>query len=565
MYERSAIVLENYFEKVLGLNKDNNLKNNYENYSRLIEEIKEYQRVITEEEKVIKKFDESASEIEGIQSKQNKIHEQNVKVEEERNELFNDLSENTSSLDQRLQKIEEILEKNNESLKELREQYVKTLIIFTERQKERNKYARMHRTEEANYLNILKQTNADFEKFDYKQMQMVKAYIDNYKEKNEELIEIMLRNGKNERVPFDEQVIRKAVEERSKIAREEAELYISVYERMKKLLAEVNNGTVKLAKSEKLLRDVSVKLAFLHTKKEYIVVFLDNERMTAMNGKKAHDRLMEDACENFELDIKQIDNLYELILKETAGRATKKAYKELYNKNYLRDIEENEKDFEEEAVNIKINMGTLINSNYWRIEGIKNVYNTFQDEVSEKFDKDLSEYRIDETDETLEENKSDKSNNTEEVNSSKEQEKNTSEISDYDNKENNNSENIDNDEDEENDGYQEVVFDEEEEAAENNYNFSNEDDDSIEPYKYSYDDDDDDDYYDDDYDDDEYDDEEYENEYGNEDEEDEEDDDIVFDDEDEITEEKIDQIIKDSRKGKKKKEERGLFGKLFKK
>ena len=31
MYERSAIVLERYFEKVFGFNKENNLKTNYEN------------------------------------------------------------------------------------------------------------------------------------------------------------------------------------------------------------------------------------------------------------------------------------------------------------------------------------------------------------------------------------------------------------------------------------------------------------------------------------------------------------------------------------------------------
>ena len=546
MYERSAIVLENYFEKVLGLDKESNLKDNYNNYSRLIEEIKEYQRIIWEEDKVIKKFDESASEIEDIQSKQNKIHEQNVKVEEERNELFNDLGENTSSLDQKLQKIEEILDKNNASLKDLREQYVKTLIIFIERQKERNKYARIHRTEETNYLNILKQTNEDFEKFNYKQIQTVKTYLDNYKEKNEELVEIMLKNGRNERVPFNEQVIRKAVEERSKIAKDEAELYISVYERMRKLLAEVNNGTVKLAKSEKLLRDVSVKLAFLRAKKEYIIVFLDNERMTAMNGKKAHERLMEDACKNFELDIKQINNLYNLIIKKTVGRAKKKAYKELYNKNYLRDIEEKEKDFEEEAINIKINTGTLINSNYWRIEGIKNVYNTFQDEVSEKFDKDLSEYRIDESKEVLEKTRKskdiDKDDKKEIYNNKLEQENVKDEFDDYYDEDDD--EYISEDDEEENDDeYQDVVFDDDEEA-DLDYNENDYYDDEYEEY-------DDDEYYDEDeyYDDDEYEDE----------------DNIMIDDGDEITEEKKDKKIKIRRKKKKKKKKKGLFGKLFRK
>lgn len=562
MYERSAIVLENYFGKILGLNKENNLKNNYDNYNRMIDEIKEYQRIIGEEESVIEKFDESASEIEGLQNKEKKIHEVNVKVEEERNELFNDLSENTSSIDQKLQKIEETIDRNNQNLKELREKYVKALIIFIERQRERNKYARMHRTSETSYLSLLKQVNISFEKFDKKQIQNAKKFIDNYKEYNDELIEIMLRNGRNERVPFDEEVIKIAVEERSKIAKEETELYISIYERMKRLLAEVNSsGTVKLAKSEKILRDVSVKLAFLQAKKEYIVVFLDNERMSAMNGRKAHSRLMEDACKNFILDIKQIDNLYELVKKETMGKATKKAYKELYNKTYLKEIEEKEKDFEEEATNIKINMGTLINSNYWRIEGIKNVYNTFQEEVSEKFDKDLSEYRIEEIDDVVEEKKEpekskmktlkleDVVNNYNEDDYYKDNDKqdNSDESDFYDNDDYD-----DNDDDENDDSeYQDVVFDEEEEEAEQGYKDEKYEDD-LEPYKYSYDDEEDEDYFD----------------YDDEDEDDEDDEEKMIIDDDEITEEKIDQIIKNSRKGKKRKEgkqEIGLFGKLFKK
>ena len=548
MYERSAIVLENYFGKILGLNKENNLKNNYDNYNRMIDEIKEYQRIIGEEESVIEKFDESASEIEGIQNKEKKIHEINVKVEEERNELFNDLSENTSSIDQKLQKIEETIDRNNENLKELREKYVKALIIFIERQRERNKYARMHRTSETSYLSLLKQVNISFEKFDTKQIQNAKKFIDNYKIYNDELIEIMLKNGRNERVPFDEEVIKIAVEERSKIAKEETELYISIYERMKRLLAEVNSsGTVKLAKSEKVLRDVSVKLAFLQAKKEYIVVFLDNERMSAMNGKKAHSRLMDDACKNFILDIKQIDNLYELVKKETMGKATKKAYKELYNKTYLKEIEEKEKDFEEEATNIKINMGTLINSNYWRIEGIKNVYNTFQEEVSEKFDKDLSEYRIEEINDVVEEKKETgkskiKTLKLEDV------------VNDYnedDYKDNSDEGNYYEDDENNESEYQDVVFDEEEEESEQGYKNEKHEDD-LEPYKYSYDDEEDEDYFD----------------YDDEDEDDEDEEEKVIIDDDEITEEKIDQIIKNSRKAKKRKEgkqEIGLFGKLFKK
>lgn len=527
MYERSAIVLENYFDKKLGLDKENNIRNNYENYKKIIEEIKEYQKVISEEENVISRFEESAKEIESMQNKQHKIHEINVKLEEERNELFNDLSENTSTLDQRLKRIEDIFDKNNNELKVLRENYVKTLVIFTERQRERNKYARTHRNVESNYLNVLKEVNYNFEKFNYKAIQNAKKFIEDFEANNEELINLVLKNGKNERLPFDEQVIKRAVEERNKIAVEEAKLYINIYDKMKKLLPEINNGLVKLTKPEKLLRDVSVKLAFLKAKKEYIVGFLDNERMTAMNGKKVHSRLMDEACNNFNLDIEQIDKLYDLIIRETTGKATKKAYKELYNKTYLKDIEEKEKDFEEEVINIKINMGTLINANYWRIEGIKNIYNVFQEEVSEKFEKDLSEYRLEELKEKEEKVKSAKSKKVkaEKVANNK-TEKNIKDEEAFDNYEEIEDDYYD-DEYDEDDDFEEVVFDEDEE--------------------------DDDEYYDDeDYEDDEYYDEDY--------------------DDDDITEEKIDELIKKERKGKNKKEkknedkqEKGLLGKLFKK
>ena len=81
MYERSAIVLERYFEKLFGFHKENNLKTNYENYSKIIEELKEYQKTIEEEEKVIQKFYEVALEIEEIQNEQEKLHESNLELE----------------------------------------------------------------------------------------------------------------------------------------------------------------------------------------------------------------------------------------------------------------------------------------------------------------------------------------------------------------------------------------------------------------------------------------------------------------------------------------------------
>ena len=42
MYERSAIVLERYLDKLFGFDKENNLRDNFSNFKDLIEELKEY-------------------------------------------------------------------------------------------------------------------------------------------------------------------------------------------------------------------------------------------------------------------------------------------------------------------------------------------------------------------------------------------------------------------------------------------------------------------------------------------------------------------------------------------
>ena len=564
MYERSAIVLENYFSKIFGLNKLKNLKTNYEEYAQMIEEIKEYQRVMQEEEKIMKKFEEAAAEIEEIQKKQSQLHEENINIENQRDQIFNDLSENPSILYQKLEKIENKVESNNEELKNIREKYIKALVIFTERQKERNKYARMHRTTETEYLNNVKTAIKDFDEIDNQKIQEIKKFVqDNKNSYIQEIIEIMLKNGKNERVQFDQTAITNAVNARMEIAQEEANLYLSIYERMKKLLVELSNGNIKLAKSEKLLRDASVKFAFLNAEKEYIVSFLDNERITAMNGKIIHQESMKEACKNFVADINQINNLYELVVRETVGKATKKAYKELYNKTYLKEIQEKERDFEEEVTNIKINIGTVINSNYWRIEGIKNIYNTFQDEIGEKFGKDLSDYKIEDLSEKNQENahiinkvveEEEEENIEDYIKIDKKQEKNEPEEdanytddSDYDEE----------DYDGYDDEYEEENYDEDDyDEYDNDYDYGDEYDSEYDDYEDDeYDDQDDESEYEDDY----YDDDEYD-----------EFEEVQFDEEEEesLNKKKNSKISepgnKKNKNGKKgEKGERGIFGKLF--
>lgn len=395
MYERSAIVLERYFDNIFKFNKENNLKVNYKNYTNIVEEAEKYQKTIVEEDEIIQKFDEIAKEIQTIQSSQEKLYKSNEKLGNKRNQLFNELGDKPENIESKLKKIEDTIDENNEQLKELREEYIKALKIFIERQKERNKCEKLRRVAESNYLLYIENAEKTFEKIEVSDVNSLKIFITTEKEDIEkEICNLMIKNGKNEKIGFNTDVINKAVKTRISIAEKEAEFYTSIYERTKKFLSEKDNENLKLSRYKKLLRDVSVKLEFLNAEKEYIVGFLDNERITSMNTKKVHNNMMKEACENFDLDIKQIENLYELILRETTNKSTKKGYKELYNKTYLKDIEEKEKSFEQEANKVKINMGTVINSNYWRIEGIKNIYTVFQDEVSKKFDKDLSDYRI---------------------------------------------------------------------------------------------------------------------------------------------------------------------------
>ena len=402
MYERSAIVLEKNFNTILGFDQKTNLKTIYKDFKELAEEIENYQQILEDEDKIISEFDKVANEIRKIQQEQKKLYKSNIKLEEDRNQLFDNLDEDPEIISKKLKKIEENIAENNKRLEELRESYVTSLTTFSQKQEERNLCSRNRRAEEKKHLQIIEKTTNNLNDIDKSIIKELKDFINSECEnEKQEIIEIMINNGKDERVPFNKDVIQNAVEMRTDIAKKEAECYINAYEKTRRLIAEINNDDVKLDKYTKTLRDISVKMAFLKAKKMYIVSFLDNERMSAINGLKVHKQLMDESWNEFKTDMEQFDNLYSLILREIAGRSSKKAYKELYNKEYLKNIEEKEKNFEQEINNIKIHAGAIINSNYWRIDEIKNIYHVFQNEVSEKFGKDLSEFKLEENEDEI--------------------------------------------------------------------------------------------------------------------------------------------------------------------
>ncbi len=393
MYERSAIVLERYLSKIFGQDNATGIKANYYLYTDILEEMEKYQMVTEEEEKVIEEFDAIAQKMQTIQKKQEMLCSDSIEQEEERNRLFNDFDQDPAAIEKKILKVEKILEENEEQQKQLREEYIELFSEFIEKQRTRNRCSKTRRTAETNHMKVLNETAEKMELIDPEVMGKVKQFSAiNNEEICQKLNKIMLENGKNEKIKFDSEVIKKAVATRIEIAKKEAECYLNSYDKLKKLMTEIEGDSIKLAKYQKAQRDIQMKLEFLDSEKEYIVSFLDNERMTAVGGEKNHKQMMKDACEKYDVDIMQINNLYDLLIKEMAGKATKKAYNELYNSTYLTNIEETEKSFNQEVNSIKSSVGTIINTNYWRIEGIKNIYEIFNRQVQENFERDLTEF-----------------------------------------------------------------------------------------------------------------------------------------------------------------------------
>lgn len=219
MYERSANVLERYYNEIFGFNKKITLKTIYKDYKELIEEIQNYQSILEQEDKVINEFDEVANDIRRIQKEQKKIYKSNIDFEEERNQLFDSLDETPEIIEKKLKKIEENIDKNNKRLEELREEFIKSLSDFTNKQRERNKYSRDRRAEEKNHLQIIDKCNSDMKEINVNIVKSIKTFENLDEDNKQEIEEIMINNGKDERVPFDKNVIENAVKIRNEIAK----------------------------------------------------------------------------------------------------------------------------------------------------------------------------------------------------------------------------------------------------------------------------------------------------------------------------------------------------------
>ena len=393
MYERNAIVIDRYFSGVFGYDKKSNIKNNASNYFELVGILEKYQEASEVENNVMDEFDKIANRIKEIQKKQEGLDKKSLKYFENRKNLFSKLDEDEESLKKDFEKLEAEFKNNEMLIKENSDNFVQGIKEFNEKSEIRNKCGTERRIIESDYQKVLNVTTENFSNILKEKLKEIKSFIksEDKEEAKIQMQESITKNGSKEKVPFDSNVINKAIDTSLFIEEKRAEILLSLYDKTSRLLNEINNDTVKIEKHKKQVKDSKSKLEFLNVISEYIILFLDNERMNTIGGEEEHKRVMGEACNNLENDLVEIQNLYSLSIKEINGKASKKLYKELYNVDYLNELKEQEVQFEKNIS--KLNMvGTVIYPDYWRLEGMKKIYDTFKTIMTDTYEVDLSEY-----------------------------------------------------------------------------------------------------------------------------------------------------------------------------
>ena len=404
MYERNAIVIDRYFASIFGYDNKNNLKNNSNNYFELVSNLEKYQQASEIENNIMEEFEKIASKIKETQKLQDVLNKRNLKYSENRKNLFESLDEEPENLRKKFDKIEEEIDKNNQEIKSNSEKFIEEIREFNEKSETRSICGRDRRNVENEYQKNLNATIDNFSNINKEKLKEAKAFVksDNKQEAKDIIKERILKNGSKEKVPFDENVINTAIDTSTYIEEKKAEILLSLYDKTMRLLVEIKNDNVKIEKHKKIVKDSKSKLEFLNVISEYIILFLDNERMNTMGGEEEHKRIMAEACSNLQSDLLEIQNMYSLLIKEITGKSSKKAYKELYNIQYLIDLQDEEKKFEKSISQLNM-IGTVIYPDYWRVEGMQKIYDTFKRIITEIYEKDNNTENIDEVEEKLEE------------------------------------------------------------------------------------------------------------------------------------------------------------------
>lgn len=393
MYERNAIVLERYFYGIFDFKNDCNLRNNYNNYRKLFDCYGALCSAKEKEETCKSEFLDASNKITELQKTHEKLYNRSAKYEYSRYIIFCNTEEGSETIEKHLNKVEEDVQRNNEELKELGENFVKAISDYNEKDTNLKNATSEREKAEQEYNEIYEKAKACYSEMPEELLEKVRQFIDSEnKENKKELQEIFEDNGKNEKNQFDPDVISNAINKSIEIYKVEMEIYLAGYDRIEKLFEEIESDSLKNDKHTKYCRDSKAKLEFLNSEKDYVVQFLDNERIGAIYDKKTHRKLMLEACKKFALDFAQIDKLYDIIIKEAAGRWTKKIYKENYNKEYLIDLETVGEEPSLDTGRMRQEAIAFVNLNYWRVAGMREVYDAFEEVVTTIYERDLTEF-----------------------------------------------------------------------------------------------------------------------------------------------------------------------------
>jgi len=393
MYERNAIVIDRYFANLFGYDQNNNLKNNSINYFELVNKVEQFQIASENENNIILEYEKVAGQIKETQKLQDVLNKRNAKYSEGRKSLFDNLEETANVLSKKFEKIGEDIQKNDEEIKNNIEKFVAEIKEFHEKSDIRTEYGRQRRIVEGDYQAQLTSTIDNFEKINKDKLNAIKIFAksDRKNEEKNKIREKILKNGAKEKVPFDLNVVNQAIDVATDIETRKVEILLSLYDKTGKLLDEIKNDSIKIDRHKKIVKDSKSKLEYLNVISEYVIYFLDNERMSTAGGEKEHEKIMIESCESVQNDLIQIQNMYSLLLREITDKSSKKAYKELYNLGYLFDLEDSEKEFEKNIS--KLNMaGSIIYPDHWRVEGMQKLYDTFRHIITDVYGKDISEF-----------------------------------------------------------------------------------------------------------------------------------------------------------------------------
>ena len=134
---------------------------------------------------------------------------------------------------------------------------------------------------ESEYNEIYEIARAMYDGIPEESVQIAREF-ENYND-NDSIIEILKDNGKNEKIPFNEDVITNVTPFGIEVAKHEVATYLTIYDKMGDLLADIEEGTANIELHKKFLKNEKAKIDFILGIKEYIFQFLDYERMTVIH------------------------------------------------------------------------------------------------------------------------------------------------------------------------------------------------------------------------------------------------------------------------------------------